>query len=72
MGKGRQMFWHFEIDVMVSLKIGEELERECKFHESSSNKRKDLKLNVTSRQSTELQWIPPINLVSCSYVEKYR
>jgi len=57
---------------MVNLKTGEELERACKFHESSSNNRKHIKLNVTSRQSTEHQWIPPINLDSFSYAEKDR
>jgi len=39
-GRGRQVFWHFELGVMASLKIGEELERACKVHESSSNSRK--------------------------------
>jgi len=44
-GQGRQVFYHFDMSVMVSLNTGEELERECNCHESTSNNRKLLKLN---------------------------
>lgn len=44
-GRGRQVFWHFEMNEMMSLKTGEELERACKCHESSSNSIKHVKLN---------------------------
>ena len=60
------------MNVMVSLNIGEELDRACEVYESSSNNRKHLELNKTQRQSTEHQWIPPFNLDSFSYAEKER
>jgi len=71
-GRGRQVFYHFEMNVMVSLKTGEDLERACNLHESSSNNRKHLKLNKPQGKAMKHQLIPPFNLDSFSYAEKER
>ena len=48
---------------MVSLKIGEEMDRAWNCHESSSNNRKYVELNKTQGRALKHQWIPPLNLI---------
>ena len=68
-GRGRQVFYHFEMNVMVSLKTGENLERACKCHESSSDSRKHVKLNKPQGKALKHQWILPFTLDTFSYAE---
>ena len=71
-GRGRKVFYHFEMSVMVSLKTSEELESTCKVHESSSNNKKHLELNKPQGRALKHQWIQHFNFDSFSYAEKER
>jgi len=71
-GRGRQVFYHFEMNVMVRIKTGEELERACNIHESCSNNRKHLELIKPQGRALKHQWVPPFNLNSFSYAQKER
>lgn len=57
------MFYHFEMSVMASLNTSEELERACKYHESSSNNRKHVELNKPQGRALKHQRIPPLILI---------